>query len=493
MSANLEQPSAGAAPLAGSTAVSTDSGNAAGAASNAAQVATPNAEATATTGASPSPQSERQRLDEEFQRALKGEDVQPEQQAAPTAEQDTPEPGADLIPDEFDDTPLAFDYNSLHKKYPRAEKKMLQEVAEAFTPFQQLQQTHDEIGEVGVGLAKGLLPHLLSVPETPEEIDTTAEAIAGLLDGYNPALLPKMGQRLVQQAIADERVNPETGRQMGEEFAESQLKSRWGDGVSVSLFDDVVRCINAGIIDVDRAREILAEDGPVSAREKQLEQRLAQLEGTTKATAQAKRAEAMETQKREAQLIDQTLSRGAYEKVFPAALKLNWAVADADAGKLAEAERKLETNEAVTAEEMSLVSRKEFGEYVSAWLDKKYKSLPEYAQIQKLKEQGNAYRNGSFTPAFKVLQNKIDAKVEAAFTRSKRLMQPTFARSFSSSRNAQLAKGQQSGAPQQEAPPQAAPQIKPEMTPAQQREALDQWLAAQRADARSASTVGVRQ
>lgn len=331
-------------------------------------------------------------------------------------------------------------------------------------------------GTPGIAVAKTLVPLLWKTEPTDADSDTMFDQ----LTLHNPRLTLGMGQKLFNVAINDPTHGESFVNQvLGEEFG----LDHEGKPFTLAYLRELLDWDKAGLINRTYFRGEVGKDGPVSERERKMEQRLAAIEGSeTKRTQQ----DAATRQRQEIERVGKAfdfVSNFLMSPVLALAEKSGWAVGDNEVGPdgkptTPEAERKMY-----------------LGDMLSSHIDKRMKASDEWKEIRNLVRQGRAFdQAGKATPALDVYLEPLAIRTTAWFREAQRIVNPGFAKAAASTRNAQLAtKNGNNGADQgQQIPPVAQPR-KPTDRPVSVSEEMDRLFDEFRARELDATTpVGTR-
>lgn len=331
------------------------------------------------------------------------------------------------------------DLEALKKQFPRAQTVALEEIAKVEAKQWELQKKVDAIGgAVGIEIAKAVMPALLSANPGEKEADSTFQTLAET----NPALTLEMSRQFLMHAIEEEAPDPATGLPTNIATGNALIKTRWPEH-DVEKIDKLVKFDEAGLID----HEKLAEESELYRGEseavKTLKAEVAALkEGKEQDKAKTENDARIETKKHYDKTVDY-VSRQVMDAVVPIAEFYGWTA----------------TKEELTSKDPAVKQLAEskivMGKMLTAYMNTRMRQLPEWASVEHLGKSKQAFtEDGQVRHLFTSNSGPLVTKLLAEFKEMVRILNPTFAKSFGSTRAAKLKeKTIRSGEAQTQIPP----------------------------------------
>lgn len=336
-------------------------------------------------------------------------------QPAPETEQDAPISNDDNPLAEFESKlPSDEDIDSKTGKYARVPVAIKEDLKAFAAEARKGNEFIEKLGgEAALPVFENLSNALFNADQPPAAAaNSVLEAVASV----NPPLLAQLAGDVFNDLWKLPDWKPLIDRKLEESF---------GAGYTAEKLQEIVSWLDAGLFDENEMREQYGLDREVrSPKLVALEKEVAQLrqereQGTTKeATAAQSRQQFVAEATR---ISDQFVMETVAEQINPIIEKLGWTANETDPDEL-------KTGKTV------------FAEMQSAWLEKQFRTSPEFKNIAYLIEQNRAFdQNGNPTTAYQLQIDKIAGKAKANMVRAARSLAPTFTRSFAQTRNAQLA------------------------------------------------------
>jgi len=399
------------------------------AASSAAQAAEESAASQDTTAASPD--DEIARLKSDHKDAMKNilapkEDEQAEaetEQPEQIAQEETEEPEAVEADSLAPEGPRTLE--ALKAQFPRAQTVALEEIARVDKLAWDTQEKLNALGgEIGIGIANEVMPLILKADITPEDGDKFAESVFIT----NPMLGIEMSKILLDKAFAEDEIDTESGLPIRVATANAMIQKHLDPDYTLDKIEALIKFDKAGLIDHEELQKDLEMEGE-SETVKALKSQIAELKGVQdKDKADKERAAQIETQKHYRKATD-SVSQKAMDSLIPIAEQYGWTATKEelasdkpDVKELAEAKVKM-------------------GELLTAWMEQRKTQYPEWASIDHLAKNQNAFNDdGNPTSIFTVNSTTLCNRIVADFKEMLRVLNKTFAKSLGSSRAAVKAK-----------------------------------------------------
>ncbi len=311
----------------------------------------------------------------------------------------------------------------LKKQFPRVATTALEEIAKVEASQYALQKEVNDLGGPdGLEIAKGIIPALLSPNPTAEEVDSVFQTITET----NPAAMQAMSWNILTHALNEERPDA-SGLPTNIATGNALIKQFLNEKYDVEQIEKLIAFDEAGLIDKDELSKELENFTGKSKRELELEARLKAVEDKGQ---QDQAAEKTKAEARVAQHVDRTekyVINGAMSQIIPIAEQFGWTA----------------TKEELASSDPNIKSLAEakiaFGELLTPWLDQFVKSHVKFAGVESLGKQEQAFNaDGNPTVLLKKNGQEVINAAIAAFKQKVRILNPTFAKSFGSTRANQL-------------------------------------------------------
>ena len=433
MSTNLSTDSGQASTPNPAVATSSDSPQ-----DSAAKTAEPSAESSKAATASGNPQDAIAQLDADYKKNLLGPETE-DGEAQPDKTQPEPEKveakqdvDTEVVEEEIeaaevDDLaeqtgPRTLD--ALKKQFPRVSTPPLEEIARVEAEHFKLQQEVDSVGgTMGLEIAKAVMPALLNANPTAEDSDTVFQAVADT----NPSLLQTMSWNILTHSLTEERPDPATGKPINIVTGDALVKQFLNEKYDVASLEKLIAYDEAGLLDHDELGQELENFSGKSKREQELEARLKAIEDEK---TQEKADQTQKSEQRIQQHVAKTeayVTKAAMEQIVSIAEQYGWTA----------------TKEELSSSDPTVKELAEtkvaLGELLTPWLDSFVRNHVKYAGVESLGRQEQAFnQDGNPTVLLKKNGQEIINAAVAAFKGKVRVLNRVLAKSFTTSRNAQL-------------------------------------------------------
>lgn len=434
----IDQPGASPADSAATTEVSSPD-------ASAAKTADTSAAPIKEVAASGDPNDEIRRLDGELSENLLKARTEDDEQPEPKPEPVKVEPEVEAAEDETVEVdPLAEQtgprtLDDLKKQFPRAQTVALEEIAKVEAKQWALQKKVDEIGgTVGIKIAKEVMPALLHANPGENEANTAFQ----VLTDTNPALALGMSRQLLDHALDEHAVDPASGLPTYMQTGNYLIKKHLDPDYDVEKIEKLIKYDKAGLIDHEELEKEAALYAGDSAQVKALKERLSAIEekdkATQAATEDAARAKARESYDKAVGYV----SKQVMDAVIPIAEHFGWTATQEEVTSKDPAVKQLAKGKIV------------MGKMLTAYMNTRMKQLPEWASVDHLGKTGQAFsEDGQVRHLFTSNSTPLTTKLVAEFKEMVRILNPTFAKSFGSTRAAELKKQTRSGEAEVQIPP----------------------------------------
>lgn len=360
------------------------------------------------------------RLDREFKESidniLKPKDEESVEQ--PVEQQATEEVQEIVEPDPLADSgPRTLE--ALKQQFPRVATTALEEIARVDKALYETQEKLNALGgEIGVGIANEVMPLLLKANPTEEDGDRLMDH----LFVTNPSLGIEASKLLLEKAFTEDEIDPETNLPIKIATANAMIARHIDPDYDLEKVEQLIKFDKAGLIDKEDLAKALEFEGE-SETVKELRKQVADLQSIKqREEADKERAAQVEVRKH-------------YEKAteFVADRVMKQLVPIAEAGGWTATKEELNSDKPEVRQLAE--SKVKMGEMLTAWMNERLRTHPEWAAVEHLGKSKSAFNDdGNPTSIFTVNANSLTNRVLADFKEMMRVLNPTFAKSFSSSR-----------------------------------------------------------
>lgn len=323
------------------------------------------------------------------------------------------------------------DFNKL---YPRAPIPVREELARIEAETWKQKAEIDSIGgTVGIEIAKVIVPALLNANPGEKEANDTFQT----LTDTNPALALGMSRSLLFHAIEEETIDPATGLPTNIATGNALIQSRW-EGYDVEKLDKLVKYDQAGLLDheeLEKEAQLYASASPQILKElEETKGRLAAIEDRDKATQAKAQTDARAEEQKHLDRATDHVSKQVMAAVIPIAEHYGWTATTE------------ELNSKDPAVKQLAESKIAMGKMLTAYMNSEMKKLPEWSAVEHLGKTKQAFtKDGQLRHIFTDNSGRLVTKLLADFKAMVRILNPTFAKSFGSTRAAKLKETTRSG------------------------------------------------
>lgn len=374
------------------------------------------------------------KLDSTYKKNLLAAD-EPEGEAQPVESKTEPKETVEAKPeesvaveepetDELEEQTGPRTLETLKKQFPRVSDKPLEEIARLDAELGKRDEALNSVGgEIGLEIAKTMLPAILSANPTDEEVDNVFQAVTET----NPALMQRMSWNILTHSLNEESLDPVSNRPINLVTGDALIKQYLNENYDVEKLSKLIAYDEAGLLDHDELAQELENYSGKSDRERQLEERVKLLE---QGKQQDKAAEETTRQNRINEHVAKTekyVSDGAMSRIVAIAKEYGWTATLED----------LKSTDPVVKEAAEF--KVALGELLTPWLNDYVRSHVKWAGIESIGKQEQAF-NADGNPTMLLKKNGedlINAAV-AAFKAKVRTMNRGFQRMAGSTRKAQL-------------------------------------------------------
>lgn len=395
-------------------------------------------------------------LDANMLKARESDDEQPEPKSEPKPEEKIEakpeaesEEEVDLLAEQTGPRKL----EDFDKLFAPSQKSARQEMARLETALWEQKEIVNKIGgPVAIEIMQEVMPAILEANPGPIIVDgkqvknldgsvrTHGDVVFDGLCETNPALVLDMSKKLLFHSLEEEAPDPATGLPTNIATGNALIKTRWANH-DVEAIDKLVALDDAGLIDHEELEKELALYKGDSEQVKALKQRLSAIEDKDKATQAAKETEIRDRKQQHYDRATGHVSKQVMDALIPLAEQFGWTAT------------KEELNSDKPEVKQLAQAKIAMGEMLTAWMDKYVRNLPEYTAVEHLGKMEQAFTGDKPTPLFVRNSEPVINKTIAAFKQMVRVLNPTFAKSFGSTRAAKLKENTRSGAADTQIPP----------------------------------------
>lgn len=384
--------------------------------------------------ASENPNDEIARLDSELSENLlkareepEGEQPEPEK---PEPKLEKVEPEVEAAEEETVEVdPLAEQtaprtVEDLKKQFPRAQTVALEEIAKVEAEAWKLKSDVESIGgPVGIEIAKAVMPALLSANPG----DAEANAVFDSLTETNPALAVGMSRQFLDHALDEKAIDPASGLPTYMQTGNYLIKKHLNPNYDVAKIEKLIEYDEKGLLDHEELEKEAALYAGDSAQVKELKARLSAVEEKGKTDEAAEKAAARAEEQKHHDKATSYISRQVMAAVIPIAEHFGWTAT------------KDELNSNDPAVKQLAEGKIAMGKMLTAYMNSEMQRHPEWASVEHLGKTKQAFTEDDqprhiFTDNSTRLVNRLVAEFKAMV----RVLNPTFAKSFGSTRAAQL-------------------------------------------------------
>lgn len=379
----------------------------------------------------------------------------------PKAPEKAVEAVADDLAEEVD--PLAEERTAprtpeeVKKQFARSEPSARAEIVRLESETWKLKEAVQKVGgPIGLEIAQSLIPTILKAnpgvilgvdgkaEKNPDGSDRTDGDVAfENMVSINGPLVVDMSKRLLSHALNEKAIDAATGEPIYMATGNALIKEHLNPNYDVAQIEKLIAYDEAGLIDhEDLDKELEVYTGP-SEREKVLEARLKGLEEKGKGEeAERQSATLAKAQEHHDKAVSYA-SKQIMDAVIPLAEQFGWTAT------------KEELSSSDPAVKQLAQAKIAMGEMLTDHMEALKRRLPEWTTVDHLGKNQQAFNaDGNPTAIFRDNAERLISKAVASFKEKIRILNPTFAKSFGSTRAAQLkAKLPRSGADTREVPP----------------------------------------